>query len=131
IVGGEDHRVGQGDPAIHWPALEAWTRDRFPEAGITLSRWSGQILEPHDGLAYIGHEQDHVFVVTGDSGNGLTHGTIAGMLLPALIENRPHPWAKLYAPSRTRIHALGTMATEAARSTVPYVDWMRGGDVSD
>jgi glycine/D-amino acid oxidase-like deaminating enzyme/nitrite reductase/ring-hydroxylating ferredoxin subunit len=131
IVGGEDHRVGQGDPEIHWPRLEAWARERFPAAGPAVATWSGQVQEPVDGLAYIGalpgHE--HVFVVTGDSGNGLTHGAIAGLLLPALIHNRPHPYAHLYRPNRTRLHGLMTFVNEAAKSNTGYADWMRGGDV--
>ena len=131
IVGGEDHRVGQDDPEIHWPRLEAWARERFPEAGPTVATWSGQIQEPADGLAYIGHLPGHenVYVVTGDSGNGLTHGTIAGLLLPALIQDRPHPWQRLYRPGRSRVHGLLTMAHEALSSNRPYADWMRGGDV--
>ena len=133
LVGGEDHRVGQGDPQTRWPALEAWTRERFPDAGEVIARWSGQIIEPSDGLAYIGElrHQHRVFVVTGDSGNGLTHATIAGLLLPALIQGRKHPWAKLYSPHRTRLHALGELAAEAASSTSPYMDWLRGADVDE
>ena len=131
IVGGEDHRVGQGDPEIHWPKLEAWARERFPAAGAVVDKWSGQVQEPVDGLAYIGalpgHE--HVFVVTGDSGNGLTHGTIAGLLVPALIHGRKHPYEHLYRPGRSRLHALSTFVSEAARSNAPYSDWVKGGDV--
>ena len=131
LVGGADHRVGQGDPAARWPELERWARERFPFCGEAVARWSGQILEPADGLAYIGAlpGEDHVFLATGDSGNGLTHGTIAGMILPALVRGEPHPWAKLYSPSRSRVHALGTLAAEAARGSAPYIDWVRGGDV--
>ncbi len=131
LVGGEDHRVGQGDPALAFAALESWTRERFPDAADVAARWSGQILEPADGMAYIGPVpgEQNVYVVTGDSGNGLTHGTVASLLLPALILHGDHPWAKLYAPDRTHLHGLGTLAAEAARSNAPYADWLRGGDV--
>ena len=131
IVGGEDHRVGQGDPEIHWPKLEAWARERFPASGAVADKWSGQVQEPVDGLAYIGalpgHE--HVFVVTGDSGNGLTHGAIAGLMLPSLIHGRKHPYEHLYRPGRSRFHGLSTFISEAARSNAPYSDWVKGGDV--
>lgn len=131
LVGGEDHRVGQGDPAARFPHLEAWARERFPAAEEVVARWSGQIIEPADGLAYIGAVpgEPRVYVVTGDSGNGLTHGTIASLVLPDLIFGREHPWAELYAPARTRLHGLGNLAAEAARSNVPYTDWLRPGDV--
>jgi glycine/D-amino acid oxidase-like deaminating enzyme len=61
-----------------------------------------------DGLAFIGrHRSDHanVYVATGDSGQGITHGTIAGMLISDLILDRPNPWTELYDPSRVRLRA--------------------------
>jgi glycine/D-amino acid oxidase-like deaminating enzyme/nitrite reductase/ring-hydroxylating ferredoxin subunit len=131
LVGGEDHRVGHGDPETHIPRLEQWTREHFPGAGRVVASWSGQIQEPSDGLAYIGKLPLHanVYVCTGDSGNGLTHGTIAGLLIPALIERREHPWQKLYSPGRSRLRAVGELAKELASSNGPYADWVRGGDV--
>lgn len=131
LVGGEDHRVGQGDPQVHFPRLEAWVRERFSRAGGLVATWSGQVQEPHDGMAYIGAlpRHENIYVVTGDSGNGLTHGAIAGLLLPQLIQHRTHPWSRVYAPNRTRLHALGKMIKENASSSAPYTDWARGGDV--
>jgi glycine/D-amino acid oxidase-like deaminating enzyme/nitrite reductase/ring-hydroxylating ferredoxin subunit len=133
IVGGEDHRVGHGDTAVHLPRLERWARERFPFAGEVVARWSGQIYEPADGVAYIGRApgERRVFVVTGDSGNGLTHGVIAGELVPALAVGRDHPWARLYAPTRSRLHALTRFATQTAREAAPYSDWLRAGSVHD
>jgi hypothetical protein len=51
-----------------------------------------QVAEPVDALAYIGRNQfDHpnVFIVTGDSGQGLTHSTIASPSLLHRTTNRP------------------------------------------
>jgi len=36
----------------------------------------------------------------GDSGMGMTHGTIPGILLPDLILGHRNPWAELYDPAR-------------------------------
>ena len=85
IVGGEDHKTGQF-PADGAPFLKLaeWARKHFPDLGDVQYRWSGQVQEPADGLAFIGRaltEKSDVFVATGDSGMGLTHGTIAGMLI--------------------------------------------------
>ena len=95
IVGGEDHKTGQEDDAYErFAYLEAWTRERFP-IGEVEYKWSGQVMEPVDGLGYIGRnpgDKRHILVATGDSGHGMTHGTIAGILLTDLIHGRPNPW---------------------------------------
>src|SRR5205085_2353868 len=55
IVGGEDHKAGQADDADErFHRLEAWTRERFSTAGEVEFRWSGQVMEPIDSLAFIG-----------------------------------------------------------------------------
>ncbi len=132
IVGGNDHRTGHGHPAQQWAELERWTRARIPTVEKLVAHWSGQIIEPADGLANIGKSPDleHVYLCTGDSGNGLTHGTIAGLLLPELMRGRHHRWASIYDPRRSRLRAVGTLLKEAARSSVPYADWLLPGDVS-
>jgi glycine/D-amino acid oxidase-like deaminating enzyme/nitrite reductase/ring-hydroxylating ferredoxin subunit len=131
IVGGEDHRTGQGEPLEAWIALEQWTRRWLRLDGPVVARWSGQIIEPVDGPAHIGRspELEHVYVVTGDSGNGLTHGTIAGLLIPELMRGHNPAWADVYAPNRSHLHALGALVREAAQSTVPYFGWLRAGEV--
>jgi glycine/D-amino acid oxidase-like deaminating enzyme/nitrite reductase/ring-hydroxylating ferredoxin subunit len=131
IVGGCDHRTGQGDPMEAWMELERWTRRWLRLDGPVVARWSGQIIEPVDGPAHIGRspELEHVYVVTGDSGNGLTHGTIAGLLIPELIRGHNPPWADVYAPDRSHLHSLGTLVKEAAHSTAPYLGWLRPGEV--
>ena len=108
IVGGEDHLTGNitddKDLQQRYTNLESWTRNRFPIEDIEF-RWSGQVLEPKDGIAFIGHnpsddEKKNVFIATGDSGNGITHGTIAGIILTDLILGKTNPWVPLYNPSR-------------------------------
>ncbi|HEV7558851.1 MAG TPA: FAD-dependent oxidoreductase [Kofleriaceae bacterium] len=132
LVGGSDHRVGQGDPEQAWSTLECWARERMPQLGEIVTRWSGQVLEPSDALAFIGRlpDQSHVYIVAGDSGNGLTHGVIASLLLPALIAGQSHPWAELYAPDRSRAHGIGTLVYEAMRSNLPFRDWISPADIS-
>jgi glycine/D-amino acid oxidase-like deaminating enzyme len=109
LIGGEDHPVGQAaDFDERYAKLEMWMRSRYPEAGVVHARWSGQIIETIDGLAYIGRnpgDADNVYIVTGDSGNGLTHGTIAGIIIPELILGRKHPWAHAYDPARKTLKA--------------------------
>ena len=134
LVGGEDHRTGQDtSPENHFRRLADWVGQRLGVEPKVVSRWSGQIMEPVDGLAYIGRnpkDPDNVFIVTGDSGHGLTHGTIAGIMIPELIAGRGHPWHSLYDPSRLHVRSLGTLIKEAVQSSAPYKDWLAEGDVA-
>lgn len=134
LVGGEDHRTGQDThEEKHFANLLDWIQSRLNIEGRAVTRWSGQIMEPVDGMAYIGRnpgDKDNVYVVTGDSGHGMTHGTIAGLLLPDLILNRANPWATLYDPSRLHFRSLSKFMKEAVESTVPYGDWLSEGDVT-
>jgi glycine/D-amino acid oxidase-like deaminating enzyme/nitrite reductase/ring-hydroxylating ferredoxin subunit len=133
IVGGEDHKTGQAhDADTRYARLAAWARDRFPMLGEIEFRWSGQVMEPVDGLAYIGRnplDSPNVFIATGDSGMGMTHGTIAGMLLADLIANRENPWAGIYSPSRVRPWASGEYALENLNVARQYADWLTPGEV--
>lgn len=134
IVGGEDHRTGQAaDAAERHGRLEEWARERFPMLGPLQYTWAGQVMETIDGLAFIGRnpmDKENVFVVTGDSGMGLTHGTIAGMLLTDLIVGRENPWTDLYSPSRKPVRAAGAFVKESLNTALQYADWVTGGDVS-
>lgn len=133
IVGGEDHKTGQKDDAgKRFAALERWTRRRFPMVEDIEYRWSGEVMEPVDGLAFIGRnpmDSDNVFIATGDSGNGMTHGTIAGLLLTDLILGRKNEWESLYDPSRITLRALPEFAKENLNVAVQYTDLIVAGDV--
>ena len=137
IVGGEDHKTAHEDDAgDRFRGLEEWTRERFPGVGERLTQWTGQVLEPYDYLAFIGRNPDgakHVWLATGDSGMGMTHGTIAGMLLGTLLQGKTHRWAKLYDPKRVTTHhtELGTLAKESVDVAMQFVDYVTPGQVSD
>jgi len=132
IVGGEDHRTGQADDAAYrWQRLFDWAKARFP-IGSVEHRWSGQVLEPVDGVAYIGRcrpSEKNIYVATGDSGQGMTHGMIAGMLIRDLIAGRPNRWADLYDPSRVTLRAAGTYLSDNVNTAAQYLDWFKPGDV--
>jgi len=136
IVGGEDHKTGQAhDPEERFARLVQWTRERWPQAGELRYRWSGQVMEPVDSLAFIGRnpaDDGNVFIATGDSGNGMTHGTIAGLVIADLIAGRDNPWAKLYDPARKTLKSAGDYAKENLNVAAQYVKGYAGGrDVKD
>lgn len=133
IVGGEDHEVGQeDDPEQRWARLESWTRERIPVAGNVAHRWSGQVLEPVDGLAYIGRNpgDSNVYIATGFSGNGMTYSAITAMLLADRIAGIENAWAELYDPSRkpSSASALASYVSGQANVAAQYLDWLKPGD---
>jgi Rieske Fe-S protein len=87
-----------------------------------------------DGLAFIGKSPDggkNVWVATGDSGMGMTHGTIAGILLADAVLGRENPWADLYNPSRIPLRAAGRFAKENVNVALQYGDYALPADVAD
>jgi glycine/D-amino acid oxidase-like deaminating enzyme/nitrite reductase/ring-hydroxylating ferredoxin subunit len=115
IVGGEDHKTGeQADMEDRFVRLETWTRALFPIMGAVTHRWSGQVMEPADYVPFIGRSPQHerVWLVTGDSGQGLTTGVVASMLLCEQVNGGDHPWARLYDPSRKMLHGLREYLSE-------------------
>jgi len=133
IVGGEDHKTGQQhDGAQRWGKLEQWTGNRFPMVEEIEFRWSGQVMEPVDSLAFIGRnplDHDNIFIATGDSGMGMTHGTIAGILLTDLIMDRTNPWRDLYDPARKTLVAAKDFIEENANVAAQYTDVLTPGEV--
>lgn len=132
IVGGEDHKTGQGaDSEKRWATIELWTRERFPMAREVLHRWMGQVMETVDFLGFAGRNPGdrHVYIATGDSGMGMTHGTIAGIVITDLIHGAEVPWARLYSPSRVTMKAAGEWTRENANVATQYADWVKPGEV--
>jgi glycine/D-amino acid oxidase-like deaminating enzyme/nitrite reductase/ring-hydroxylating ferredoxin subunit len=128
IIGGEDHEVGQ-EPESDDPfgELEDFARTYMPNLGEVVYQWSGQVQEPHDGIAFIGQQplSPGIYVATGDSGQGMTHGTIAGMLISDLILGRDNNWEGLYSPARVNLNAADELVSEAAYVVSEYTKLVR------
>jgi glycine/D-amino acid oxidase-like deaminating enzyme/nitrite reductase/ring-hydroxylating ferredoxin subunit len=133
IVGGEDHKTGQADDTVNrYRRLEKWTRERFRRVAKVEFRWSGQVMEPVDGLAFIGPnplDKGSVFIATGFSGTGMTYGTIAGILLTDLVQGRKNEWAEVYDPSRKTLGATVEFAEENLNVAAQYTDLVTPGEV--
>lgn len=131
ISGGEDHPTGDTSKTdvpeeSRYIALESWTREHFPIEEIAY-RWSGQVIEPMDGLAFIGRnpfDRDNVYIVTGDSGNGMTHCSFAGMLITDLINGKENKWEQLYSPSRFTIKKSGPIFRQMMHEFVSFMKQM-------
>jgi len=132
IVGGEDHKSGQSQNSDQChERLRIWAAERFPIGDVEFT-WGGQCMETMDGLAFIGRnplDKENIYIATGDSGMGITHGTIAGILLSDLITGRDNPWERLYEPSRKTLRASSAFAKENLNVAVQYGKWLTPGDV--
>lgn len=136
IAGGEDHKTGQADEEKlpeegRFNNLIAWVREKFPGITDIIYKWSGQVMEPVDSLAFIGRNpgDQNIYIATGDSGNGMTHGTIAGMMISDLIRGVDNPWAKIYDPSRITVRATGDFLKEVGNMAAQYLDYLSEGDL--
>jgi len=103
ILGGKDHKTGQvSDTGAHYKELERLLVSIVPKISLT-HRWSGQVIETPDGLPYIGQMADHQYAATGFSGNGLTFGTLSGIIISDALCGRRNPWSELFDPKRPAI----------------------------
>jgi glycine/D-amino acid oxidase-like deaminating enzyme/nitrite reductase/ring-hydroxylating ferredoxin subunit len=137
IVGGEDHKTAQPDEEdideqTRYKNLIEWTRMHFPFIEEVDYRWSGQVMEPVDDMGFIGKNpdsSDNVYIITGDSGNGITHGTIGGILITDLITNTPNRWADLYDPARKTLKAADTFIEEQINVAKKFLQYLTPGDI--
>lgn len=133
IVGGEDHATGKKDDGDErFARLEAWSRERFDGFGEVRYRWSGQVFESLDGLGLIGPYPDRPrqYIITGDSGNGMTHGTLGARLVTDLITGIENPWYKAYDPKRTP-HALKEFLDMGVTAASSYARKITAGKSAD
>jgi glycine/D-amino acid oxidase-like deaminating enzyme/nitrite reductase/ring-hydroxylating ferredoxin subunit len=114
IYGGEDHKTGQvGDYAERYERLCERLSDLLPGAEIDC-KWSGQVVETHDGLPLIGEIGKGQFIGTGFAGNGMTFGTVAGMMACDAVLGRKNPWVDLFDPHRKKISSTWDYIKENA-----------------
>ena len=102
VVVGSAHSLGEQEVGKErFQRLESFARDHWP-IGPVEYRWSAQRYRAKDKLPYIGRNVDaqNTYIATGFSGDGLTYGTLAGMMLADEILGRGTPWRDLYAVDR-------------------------------
>lgn len=136
IVGGEDYRTGQEDreeiPAeTRYKRLENWAKKHFPSITGIAANWSGQVINTVDGCGFIGKNpgSETTFIITGDSGNGITNAAIGAMLITDLILGKQNKWADVFDPSRhVFAHAPGDYLKEVGNMIRQYGEWLMPGD---
>ena len=138
IAGGEDHKTGQADDEgvieeERYDALIKWTRKRFPMTEDIVYKWSGQVMEPVDYMAFIGKNpgDDNIYIITGDSGNGMTHGTLGGIIITDIIQGIENKWAELYSPNRTPLKLPKRYLSEVLNMVKQYGDYISKADIHE
>jgi glycine/D-amino acid oxidase-like deaminating enzyme/nitrite reductase/ring-hydroxylating ferredoxin subunit len=133
IIGGEDNNTGQEETTGKFDNLKFWANQRFPEIEGFEYEWSGQVLEPVDSLAFLGKNpgDDNVYIITGDSGHGLTHTTIGAMIITDLISKKENPWTELYDPSRITLKATEEFLKENFNVAGRYSEIFTKSDVNE
>jgi glycine/D-amino acid oxidase-like deaminating enzyme/nitrite reductase/ring-hydroxylating ferredoxin subunit len=107
IVGGEGHKVGQGEGAHAYPVLSGWLGERF-DAGPVEHRWSAHDLMSPDELPFIGQIapfQPRILVATGFSKWGLAAGVAAAGMLGRELTGDPDPRRETFDPNRLNLRA--------------------------
>lgn len=102
IIGGADHKQGEDiDENEYMIKIEQWARKRFNVTSVEF-KWSGQEFTPADGLPYIGKSPfaENIYIATGFSGNGISYGVLAAMMLTDVIAGRENPLSEIMSPSR-------------------------------
>jgi glycine/D-amino acid oxidase-like deaminating enzyme/nitrite reductase/ring-hydroxylating ferredoxin subunit len=132
IVGGADHKSGEADDAgARYDALEGWIRALVPSLKAETHRWSGQTLDTIDYSGFIGRNpgDKRVYIATGDSGQGITNGALAGLILSDLILKGENVWASLYDPSRKTPSAVANFISENVTAVKNFAEYLAPGEL--
>ncbi|MEN6519159.1 MAG: FAD-dependent oxidoreductase [Methanospirillum sp.] len=126
LVTGQEHRAGQGgDTRKYYQALEQSVKAAYPAAEVRY-RWMTLDNITVDHVPYIGqlaHETPHVYVATGFKKWGMTHGTVAGLILTDLIVGQANPWAEVFDPARFKpTAAAGAFVAQGANVATQMVE---------
>jgi glycine/D-amino acid oxidase-like deaminating enzyme/nitrite reductase/ring-hydroxylating ferredoxin subunit len=133
IVGGADHKTGEADDAgVRFDALEAWARNVIPKLGELTHRWSGQLLDTIDYAAFIGRNpgNSNIYVHTGDSGQGMTHGVVGALINSALILGADVKWTEVYEPSRKPASGIGNFLKENVTAVKNFAEYLAPGELA-
>ncbi|MDQ2933297.1 MAG: FAD-binding oxidoreductase, partial [bacterium] len=103
VIGGEDHRTDLHiSKEKSFSALESYLKKLVPSLPFRIeSKWSGPILEPVDGLPFIGpHHSHNLLYAMAFSGNGMTYSAISALIFADIISGRKNEWLEIYSARR-------------------------------
>jgi len=103
-----------------------------PDLGGVTHRWSGKLLDTIDYSAFSGRNpgDKNVYVHTGDSGQGMTHGVVGSLIIARMIMQGEDLWQELYGPERKTVSALSTFISENATAIKNFAEYVAPAEVS-
>jgi glycine/D-amino acid oxidase-like deaminating enzyme len=102
-IGGEDHRSDVHVSKVKsFKALENYLQKILLHQEYKIvEKWTGPILEPVDGLAYIGSvDHKNILYAMAFSGNGMTYSGISAMIFRDTILGKKNAWQDIYRANR-------------------------------
>ena len=103
----------------------------MPKLGNEAARWSGQVMDTIDYCGFIGVNPGNkrVLVATGDSGQGMTHGALAGILLKNLVIYGAGEWSDVYDPSRKPLSAVMNFISENVTAIKNFAEYLMPAEI--
>jgi len=107
------------------------TRDRLPQLGEITHRWSGQVMEPVDYLGFLGRNagDQHRYLITGDSGQGLTNGVIGSLLVSQQIIDGRSSWSEAFDPGRNVAQHVREFIGEDITVLKNFAEYLTAGEI--
>ncbi len=105
LLGGGGHRTGKQGGC--WHELEAFAKKHYKNCKI-VGKWATQDCMTLDKISYIGQyskSTPDIYVATGFNKWGMTNSMAAADILCDLIKGIPNPYAEVFSPSRSVLHA--------------------------
>ena len=75
-------------------------------------------------------DPENVYIATGDSGMGMTHGTIAAAIISDLVLGHANPWTQLYDPGRITFRAGWEYLKENLNVAAQYGGYATSGEIA-
>ena len=105
MVAGNHHKTGQGSDLMqNFEKHEAFLRKNFNTKDVAF-QWSAQHYQSADSAPYIGlnGSAQHTYIASGFWADGLTYGTLAGIIVGDLILGKNNPLSATYQPDRKKM----------------------------
>ncbi len=133
IAGGCDHKSGEADDGDkRFTDLKRWIKRLVPRLGGEVTRWSGQVLDTIDYCGFIGRDpgSKNIYIATGDSGQGMTHGALAGVILKDLLVSGASEWEDVYDPARKTPRGVVNYVRENLTAIQNFAEYLIPGELS-